>query len=57
MLHEPNERPDLDAVRMRLMPDHDGGGYPTATLPGAQYQDNGGYSNGNQSGAHCLELV
>ena len=57
MLHAPSERPDLDEVRRKLMPDHDGGGYSTTSLPGPQYQDDGGYSTMNQSGAHCLELV
>ena len=40
MLHDPNERPDLDAVRMKLMTD---GGYITANLPGGQNQYDGGY--------------
>ena len=40
MLHDPNERPGLDTVRMKLMTDE---GYMTANLPGDQNQYDGGY--------------
>ena len=49
VLHDPSERPDLDAVRMRLMPDK---GYLTLAQTGAQNNNDGGYITIIQSGSH-----